>query len=163
MYKHNSYDQRNLKELKTERPTGRKWSESDAVWMICLAKSEGEKSDCRVKSLERKWSHNRVSGGTMYEHDSIEHFLPAKTVRHISLSMESEARVPSVPCSRAVSQNFIHESLFATSSTWHREGWPMAFPSVLTQSALRNCFFKSSTELIICENFFCEFSTQYLI
>ena len=130
------------KEFKIERSAGSRvkmWWVSDAVRMICLARSEGDDSDFRLVWLERKCM---VTEWRVWWDNVWTWLYSVKTVRNISLKMESDARVPSTPCSRAVSQNFIHESLFATSSTWRWKGWSMAFPKVLRRSALRVRFFK---------------------
>ena len=67
-----------------------------------------------------KCSHSGISCGTMYGQSCIGQFRSLKTVRQSNFRIDSDAFVPSYPCSRATSQNFIH---LLTLGAHAREGY----------------------------------------
>ena len=92
----------------------------EAVEMTRSDRSEDDETDNSagiLKWWDMRWSHSGEFSGRINSQESIGHFLSVNTVLHIVLRMVVAARVPSVPWSRAISQNFIQALLLSTRAT----------------------------------------------
>ena len=87
---------------RTIRPM--KCSGSDEMQLVMKS---GEVLESKSVWHPIKCSHSGISCGTMYGQSCIGQFRSLKTVRQSNFRIDSDAFVPSYPCSRATSQNFI--------------------------------------------------------